>query len=222
MTRRRSTGPPDRLPLLADSPGPFDGLSLDAGEDLVATGGRMEPDLLWHAYRHGVFPWYEARGPLLWWCPDPRAVLPLASLHVPRRLERTLRAGRFSFASNTCFEAVMRACAAERPEGTWIQPEMLGAYEALQRQGRARSFEVFAGQRLVGGLYGVALPPVFCAESKFHLATDASKAALVHACRTLAAEGYTHLEVQFLTPHLAQFGVVEMRRAEYLALLQAR
>jgi leucyl/phenylalanyl-tRNA---protein transferase len=207
------------LPVRADSAGPFSGLRLTSGEDLVAAGGPLSADLLLHAYRHGVFPWYDAEDPPLWWCPDPRAVLPLSALHVPTRLARTVASQRFRLTADTCFDAVVRACARGRAEGTWIHPAMARAYGALHRRGHARSFEVWLGADLVGGLYGVAVPPVFCAESKFHTARDASKVALVHACRTLASEGYTHLEVQFLTPHLAQFGVIEISRRAYLKLL---
>lgn len=208
-----------RLPIRPESPGPFSGLLLRPGEDLLAAGGDLAPDLLLHAYRHGVFPWYGEGDPVLWWCPDPRAVLPLSELHVPRRLKRTLRSGRFLVSQDTCFEPVVRACAENRPDGTWIHPELVTAYVALHRQGHARSFEVWAGGALVGGLYGVAVGAVFCAESKFHRVRDASKVALVAACRRLAAEGFTHLEVQFVTQHLRSFGVRALPREAYLRLL---
>lgn len=208
-----------RLPTRPESPGPFSGLPLGAGEDLVAAGGELTPDLLLHAYRHGVFPWYGEGDPVLWWCPDPRAVLPLSELHVPRRLERTLASDRFSVSQDMCFEPVVRACGQDRTEGTWIHPELVEAYTALQRLGHARSFEVWVGRELVGGLYGVLVPPVFCAESKFHRVRDASKVALVAACRRLAAEGFTHLEAQFVTQHLRSFGVRAVPREAYLRLL---
>lgn len=208
-----------RLPVLSASPGPFSGLVLERRDGLVAAGGTLDADLLLHAYRHGVFPWYGEDDPVLWWCPDPRAVLPLADLHVPARLARTLRSPRWRVSVDEAFEPVMRACASGRRDGTWIHPEMVRAYAALHRRGHAHSFEVWEGRALVGGLYGVAVPPVFCAESKFHRVRDASKVAFVHACRALAARGFTHLEVQFVTPHLAQFGVRALPRASYLALL---
>jgi leucyl/phenylalanyl-tRNA---protein transferase len=208
---------PPRLPVRADGAGPFTGLPLTPGEDLVAAGGRLSADLVLHAYRHGVFPWYSADEPPLWWCPDPRAVLPLSSMHVPRRLARTLASQRFRLTADTSFDAVIRGCA--REGDTWIHPAMIRSYGALHGRGHARSFEVWQGAVLVGGLYGVSVPPVFCAESKFHTVRDASKVAFVHACRTLASEGFTHMEVQFLTPHLAQFGVVETPRSAYLELL---
>jgi leucyl/phenylalanyl-tRNA---protein transferase len=208
-----------RLPRLSDSPGPFDGRALVAGEDLVAVGGEPGVDLVWHAYRHGVFPWYASGEPPLWWCPDPRGVLPTADLHVPRRLERSLATGRWTLTRDRCFEDVVDACAAERQDGTWIHPALRATYLALAADARARSFEVWREGRLVGGMFGLLLGRVFCAESKFHRERDASKAALVHAVRSLAAEGVEVLELQFVTPHLAQFGAREIPRSDYLAYL---
>src|SRR5690349_24221216 len=127
-----------RLPVLRASPGPFSGLALEPREDLVAVGGELGPDLLLHAYRHGVFPWYGEGEPVLWWCPDPRAVLPLAELHVPSRLERTVRSGRWRLTVDERFEGVMRACAEGRADGTWIHPEMISTFTALHRRGHAR------------------------------------------------------------------------------------
>ncbi len=213
----RTTSP--RLPSLRASPGPFDGRPLSAGEDLVAVGGEVEPELVWHAYQHGVFPWYEAGGPVLWWSPDPRGVLPLADLHVAQRLERTLAGGRFRVSRGTAFAEVIHACAREHADGVWIHPEMEACYTALERAGHASSFEVWREGRLVGGLYGVSVGRVFCAESMFHRERDASKVALVEACRRLALEGVVLLDVQFVTPHLARFGARAMPRRDYLALL---
>src|SRR5262245_33025013 len=111
---------PSRLPVRADGTGPFTGLPLTRGEDLVAAGGRLSAELLLHAYRHGVFPWYAADEPPLWWCPDPRAVLRLSELHVPNRMARTLTSPRFRLTTDTCFDAVVRSCARGRRDGTWI------------------------------------------------------------------------------------------------------
>jgi leucyl/phenylalanyl-tRNA--protein transferase len=208
-----------RLPRLSDSPGPFDGRRLVAGEDLVAVGGEPDVDLVWHAYRHGVFPWYAAGEPPLWWCPDPRGVLPTSGQHVPRRLERSLATGRWTLTRGRAFTDVVDACADARPGGTWIHPALRATYLALAADGRACSFEAWHEGRLVGGLFGLRLGRVFCAESKFHRARDASKAVLVHAVRSLAAEGVEVLELQFVTPHLAQFGAREIPRSDYLRLL---
>jgi len=213
----RSTSP--RLPRLAASPGPFDARPLEPGEDLVAVGGEVVPDLVWHAYQHGVFPWYEAGGPVLWWSPDPRGVLPLAELRVARRLARTLASGRFRVSRDTAFAEVLHACAREHSDGVWIHPEMEACYTALHRAGRASSFEVWRGKELVGGLYGVLLGRIFCAESMVHRERDASKVALVEAARRLALEGVELFDVQFVTPHLARFGARAMPRRDYLALL---
>lgn len=212
----------NRLPRLPDSPGPFSGWPLVAGQDLLVAGGDLDPALVGHAYRHGVFPWYGEGDPVLWWCPDPRAVIPLAALHVPARLERTLRTTHWSLRRDSAFAQVVRACAQDRPDGTWILPEMIEAFVALHQLGQAHAYEVWSAGDLVGGLYGVEVPPVFCAESKFHRVRDASKAALVWACRDLAARGFTHMDVQFLTPHLERLGAREIPRREYLRLLSAR
>jgi leucyl/phenylalanyl-tRNA--protein transferase len=188
-----------------------------AGEDIVAVGGRLEAALVLDAYRHGVFPFYDEAHPVLWWCPDPRAVLPLDGLHVPRRLRRTLGDPAWEITVDTDFEAVMRACDEHRADGTWIHEDMVRCYVALHAAGHAHSLEVRREGRLVGGLYGVAVGGVFSAESKFHRARDASKVALVHLARRLAERGFAVLDVQFLTPHLERFGCVEIARDEYLA-----
>jgi len=186
-------------------------------EDVVAIGGRLEPDLVLDAYRHGVFPFYDASHPVLWWCPDPRAVLPLDHLHVPRRLARTMRDPAWEVTVDTAFEDVMRACDERRPDGTWIHEDMVRCYVALHERGHAHSLEVRRAGRLVGGIYGVSAGGVFCAESKFHRVRDASKVALVSLARRLAACDFAVLDVQFLTPHLRQFGCVEIPRRAYLA-----
>jgi leucyl/phenylalanyl-tRNA--protein transferase len=188
----------------------------EPGRDLVAFGGRPEPDTLLDAYRHGVFPWYEADGPVLWWSPDPRAVIRPESLRVSRRLERTIRSGRLEIRVDGDFEGVMRACGEGRREGTWIHEEMVEGYLALSRRGVAHCVEALRGGKVVGGVYGVAVGRVFCAESMFHRERDASKVALARLCRALFAAGFSLVEVQFLTPHLARFGAVEIPREDYL------
>lgn len=220
----RSPGParpeasgPARLPRLPDSPGPLDGLPLQPGEGLLGAGGSLEPGLVWHAYRHGAFPWFSEGDPVLWWSPDPRAVLWPQGLRVSRRLARTLRSGRFEVRRDTAFDAVVAGCAAR--ESTWITEGMARCYGTLHAQGRAHSFEVLHEGQLCGGLYGVRVGPVFCAESMFHTESDASKVALVEAVRRLAAEGVTCIDVQFLTPHLVRMGACEIPRREYLGLL---
>lgn len=191
-----------------------------ADEDgLVAVGGDLSPERLLAAYRAGIFPWFSEGQPPLWWSPDPRAVLSVTELHVPRRLRDRLRRGDFELRWNTDFEAVMRACGEQREEGTWITEEMLAGYGALHRRGVAHALAVHRGGELVGGIYGVQIGAVFAAESMFHRATDMSKVALVRLVERLAAAGVELLEVQFLTPFLAQFGVREIPRASYLQRL---
>lgn len=185
----------------------------------------LTPDLLLYGYARGVFPMAEPDedGALYWYAPDPRGVLPLDGFHVPKNLRKLVLQGRFDVTTDRVFEAVMRACAAPAPgrETTWISPEIVGAYTALHRLGVAHSVECWRGGALVGGLYGVALGGAFFGESMFHRARDASKVALVHLVRHLRAGGFTLLDIQFVTPHLAQFGAVEIPRAAYLRLLDA-
>lgn len=188
-------------------------------EGLVAVGGDLAPERLLAAYRAGIFPWSSEGQPPLWWSPDPRAVLFPAELHVPRRLRDRLRRGDCELRWNEEFAQIMRACAENREDGTWITAAMLQGYGELHRAGHAHCLGVWQGGRLAGGIYGVQIGAVFAAESMFHCATDMSKVALVRLVERLAAAGVELIEVQFLTPLLAQFGVREIPRAEYLRRL---
>lgn len=185
---------------------------------LVAVGGDLSPERLLAAYRAGIFPWFDDGDPILWWSPDPRAVVELDGLHVSRRLARTVRAGRFRVSYDTAFAAVVAGCA-DRAEGTWITAEMAAAYERLHRLGHAHSAEVWLGEELVGGLYGVAVGGLFAGESMFARARDASKVALVHLVARLRQRGYRLFDIQLLTEHTARLGAVEVPRARYLARL---
>lgn len=178
------------------------------------------PELLRLAYAQGYFPMpHPDTGEILWFSPDPRAVMPLDGFHVSRSLRRTLRAGRFEISFDQDFRGVMDGCA-ERDE-TWITDEFKSTYGTLHDQGDAHSVEVWQDGTLVGGAYGVALAGAFFAESMFHRATDASKVALYHLVEHLKARGMTLLEVQFITPHLTSLGAVEIPKAEYLRKLRA-
>ena len=163
-------------------------------------------------------------GEIRWYSPDPRGVLPLNEVHIPRRLARVARQGRFRIAIDTAFGDVIRACAAEDrdPEdaGTWIDEQIIESYTALHDLGLAHSVEAWNGDRLVGGLYGVALRGTFFGESMFHRETDASKVALVALVERLRARGFTLLDTQWVTPHLEQFGAIEIPRDDYLKLLE--
>jgi len=188
-------------------------------------GNVLSPQLLLAAYAQGLFPMGERRDdPALYWVsPEFRGVLPLDGFHVPRRLARTVRSGHFTVTSNVCFAAVMEACAAPAPgrEQSWINDEILRLYCALHAAGHAHSIECWQDGVLVGGLYGVQLGGAFFGESMFSRARDASKVALVHLVDGLIRGGFTLLDTQFLTAHLASFGAVEIPRDEYLLELQA-
>lgn len=190
------------------------------GEDLVGVGGDLEPGTLLAAYRAGLFPMpLGRRSRLGWWSPDPRAVLPLESLHVSRSLRVACR--RAQVRVDTAFEEVVTACANPRREGGWITREIQVAYGRLHRLGWAHSVEVWRDDRLVGGLYGVAVGGLFAGESMFHRETDASKVALVGLVERLRADGLAGrlLDVQWLTPHLASLGCVVVPREEFLRRL---
>jgi leucyl/phenylalanyl-tRNA--protein transferase len=175
----------------------------------------LTPDGVELAYRHGIFPMADERsGEVLWFRPDPRAIVPLDGFHTSRSLARTLRRGLFEIRVDTDFEGVMRACA-DRPEGTWISGRFVEVYGALHRAGKAHSVEAWREGSLVGGLYGLALGGAFMAESMFHHETDASKVALEALCSRLRKQGFILLDVQYVTPHLESLGAVEITRREY-------
>jgi leucyl/phenylalanyl-tRNA--protein transferase len=189
---------------------------------LLAVGGDLSPERLLLAYASGIFPWYAEDQPILWHSPDPRAVLRVEELHVPRSLAKAVRRGRFEVRLDTAFEAVIRSCAEiARPAagGTWITPDMLHAYCELHRLGFAHSAEAFAGDRLVGGLYGVSLGSIFFGESMFAREPDASKVAFVALVRQLAQWGFELIDCQQPTHHLARFGAVLWSRSCYLDAL---
>ncbi|HEX5102022.1 MAG TPA: leucyl/phenylalanyl-tRNA--protein transferase [Polyangiaceae bacterium] len=190
-------------------------------EGLLAVGGDLTPERLLLAYENGIFPWYAAGLPPMWWSPDPRAVIDPSSLHVSKSLARALKKTRFTVTFDRAFEDVMLECGREREGGTWILPEMVDAYLRLHELGHARSIEVWLGARLVGGLYGVQRGALFAAESMFHRETNASKVALVAAVRTLFGAGIELFDVQFTTPHLVSMGVYDLPRAAYLARARA-
>ena len=184
---------------------------------------RLTPDILLAAYAAGIFPMGEsADDPELFWVdPRRRGILPLDGFHVPKRLRRVIRQGGFEIRCDSAFEEVIRGCAeaTEKRPNTWINDEILRLYAGLFSRGAAHSVETWQGDMLVGGLYGVTIGAAFFGESMFSRATDASKIALVHLAARLWLGGYRLLDTQFLTPHLAQFGGVEITRARYHRLL---
>jgi leucyl/phenylalanyl-tRNA--protein transferase len=197
-----------------------------AGPDgLVGVGGDLRPATLLRAYAEGVFPWFNDGDPVLWWSPDPRAVIELDCVHVSRSLARTIRSGKFRVTYNQAFRAVMRGCAEERDEGTWITPEMFDAYTELHRIGRAHSVETWVTDEtgspvLAGGIYGVSIGALFAGESMFYRVSDGSKAALVALVDRLRQRGFTLFDVQMRTDHTTRMGAVDIPRAEYLARLR--
>ncbi|MCS7305418.1 MAG: leucyl/phenylalanyl-tRNA--protein transferase [Thermoguttaceae bacterium] len=192
-------------------------------EGLVAIGGCLEPDWLLDAYQHGIFPWPcgDDRWPIPWFSPDPRAVLEFDRLHISRSLRRTLRKGIFQVTCDQAFAEVIRGCAEApgRRGATWITPAMIRAYCRLHQLGYTHSVEVWQDEKLVGGVYGVAVGGAFSAESMFHLVSDASKVALVHLVRRLQAQGYQLVDVQEMSPHLARLGARTIPRQEFLRRL---
>jgi leucyl/phenylalanyl-tRNA--protein transferase len=177
----------------------------------------LSPQILLSAYSQGIFPMADDGGTLHWYDPDPRAIIPLESFNVPRSLRRVLQQGRFEIRYNTAFREVMEGCAEPAPgrEQTWISPELIEAYCALHRYGFAHSVETWQDGQLVGGLYGVALYSLFAGESMFSRVSEASKVALVALIEQLQRGGFQLLDIQFITPHLRQFGAIQIRRREY-------
>ena len=184
---------------------------------LLAAGADLSPQRLVTAYRRGIFPWYSAGDPILWWSPDPRTVLFPAELHIGRSLRKTLRRRPYTVTADTAFARVIEACGEPRAgqPGTWITEEMRQAYLALHELGLAHSIESWQDGRLVGGLYGVALGRMFYGESMFSRASDASKVAFVHLVRQLVAWQFELIDCQMRTDLLASFGARDIARADF-------
>ena len=180
----------------------------------------IRPELLLSAYGSGWFPMAVEPGEIRWYSPDPRGIIPLDGFHLPVRLARVMRSGAFRIERDRAFADVIRACAesdrGDDDPGTWIDEEIIQSYSELHRLGFAQSLETWQGDRLVGGLYGVALGGAFFGESMFHRATNASKVALAALVEHLREKGFRLLDIQWVTPHLEQFGAVEIPRSTYL------
>ncbi len=188
-------------------------------ETPVAFGGDFSVERLMLAYRNGLFPWTAK--PITWWSPDPRGVIFPEDFHVPRSLARTLRKNPYTSTVDRDFERVVVGCAAAPREGRWITPAFIEAYVRLHRAGHAHSVECWRGDELVGGIYGVAVGGVFCGESMFHTADDASKIALATLMELLVAKGFRLLDTQMVTETTLRFGATEIARSEYLTILDA-
>ncbi len=188
-------------------------------DGLLAIGGDLSVRRLLSAYCNGIFPWFNEGDPILWWSPDPRLVLYPEELHVSRRLERTVRQGKFEVSFDQAFDQVIENCAKVRRhsnDGTWITGSMIAAYGEMFRQGWCRSVEAWYRGKLVGGLYGVQIDRVFFGESMFTIMTDASKVAFVHAIRRMHQDGVKIIDCQVPTGHLARFGARLIPRDEFL------
>lgn len=195
--------------------------ALSEPNGLLAAGGDLSPTRLLAAYRRGIFPWYEEGQPILWWSPDPRAVLRPEGVKVSRSLRRSLNKGDFELRVDHAFEAVVAACAEPRryTDATWITHEMAAAYTRLHRLGWAHSFESWRNGELVGGLYGVAIGRVFFGESMFARVADASKVALVRLAEHLRARSFRLIDCQVASAHVASLGATTVSRANFLAQL---
>lgn len=200
----------------------FPPAELSEPDGLLAVGGDLSRKRLLEAYRQGIFPWYSDDSPILWWSPDPRLLLFLDELHISRSLRRVLNRGDFRATADRDFEGVIACCAGVRRKGspgTWITDEMMEAYCGLHEEGHAHSVEVWKGDRLVGGIYGVSLGRAFFGESMFSLVSNASKVALVRLAELLRDKGFDWIDCQVSSDHLLRMGARQVARAEFLDLL---
>ena len=199
-------------------------LALAEPEGLLAIGGDLSPPRLLDAYRHGIFPWYSAGQPILWWSPDPRMVFRSDGVHLSSRFRRSRRTSTWRVQADTCFDSVIEVCAKiprAGQRGTWITPAMRRAYGQMHALGHAHSIEVFDDARLVGGLYGVAVGGMFFAESMFSAESGGSKVALAALAAHLRALGWPMFDAQIENPHLLRMGAEVMPRAEFLPEVRA-
>ncbi|MDZ4818371.1 MAG: leucyl/phenylalanyl-tRNA--protein transferase [Planctomycetota bacterium] len=199
----------------------------DAADEhgIVQVGGALSIERLLDAYRHGIFPWpmFGDGEPMLWWSPDPRGIFEFDQFHVSRRLERTCRSGKFRVTSDQDIAGVLHGCATadDRRGGTWLTESMIHYYQQLNALGVVHSVEVWQGDDLVGGTYGVTMGGLFAGESMFHRTRDASKVALAHLVRHLQRQGYRLFDIQQLNPHTESLGGIEIPRVEFLQRLRS-
>ncbi|TBR14615.1 MAG: leucyl/phenylalanyl-tRNA--protein transferase [Lysobacter sp.] len=202
-----------------DAPFPAASTARREPDGLLAAGGDLSPARLLNAYRAGIFPWFSDGQPPLWWSPDPRAVFRTEALATSRRFRRAMRASTWMIRADTRFDEVIATCAGiprGGQQGTWITADMIDAYVELHRLGHAHSIEVFDGERLVGGLYGIAIGRMFFGESMFSRVPDGSKAALAGLAATLRTWGWPLIDAQVENPHLISLGAERWPRARFL------
>ncbi len=195
--------------------------ALESPNGLLAAGGDLSPQRIITAYRNGIFPWYNADEPILWWSPNPRCVLFPEEIHISRSLRKKLRRGDFQVSFDQAFAQVIDACAAPRmyAKDTWIGRDIKTAYCSLHHMGVAHSVEVWEGEELVGGLYGLAMGRIFFGESMFSRRRDASKISFAHLVEHLKNWGYDLIDCQVYNDHLASLGAREIPRTEFIRLL---
>lgn len=188
---------------------------------LLAFGGDLSVDRLLLAYSNGIFPWYSEDEPLLWWSPDPRGILELNGFYCSRSFKKFIRSTDLNVTVNNAFNEVIDACASvpRTDNGTWITDEMVVAYKTMHSHGHGHSIEVWQDDTLVGGLYGISVGKVFCGESMFHKATNASKLAFYSLVNFLKANNFDFIDCQMQNPHLKSMGVIEISRQSYLKRL---
>lgn len=196
-------------------------MALREPNGLLAMGGDLSPPRLLNAYHRGIFPWFSPGDPILWWSPDPRAVLYPGRFHLSRSMKRFHLRSPYRVTLNQRFAEVIEGCATDREEGTWITPEVKRAWQRLFEMGHAQSVEVWLDGELVGGMYGLALGQIFCGESMFSLRENASKTALLVFSHYFAQQGGQLIDCQVLNPHTASLGAEEIPRADYLQIVQA-
>ncbi len=189
-------------------------------EGLVGVGGDLLPRTLLAAYDDGVFPWFCEGDPVLWWSPNPRAVMEYANFHISKSLAKTIRREKFRITFDTAFTAVMSACGDNRNDGTWINSEMLAAYTVMHDLGYAHSVEAWLDGQLVGGVYGIGIGGFFSAESMFHTETDASKVALASLLQRLESRDFQLVDLQIINDHTRSLGATELSREVYLQRLR--
>ncbi len=198
-------------------------LALTEPNGLLAAGGDLSTERLLSAYQQGIFPWYDEDQPILWWSPSPRAVLFPEELKISKSLKKTLKRGSFLVTCDTVFDQVIQHCAStprHGQDGTWINDEMIEAYNQLHSLGHAHSIETWYDNQLVGGLYGIAIGRVFFGESMFSLKTDASKVAFAHLIAQLKAWHFPIIDCQVSNPHLSSLGAREISRDHFSQLLK--
>ncbi len=205
---------------------PLASTALDEPNGLLAFGGDLSPQRILAAYHQGIFPWFNPGDPILWWSPNPRAVVFPKELHISKSLRKTLRKSVYSVTFDQCFTDVMRACAAPRNHaeetegnGTWISEDIIAGYSALHKRGIAHSVEVWLGDDLVGGLYGLALGKIFFGESMFSRADNASKVGFAHLVQQLKLWDFQLIDCQVANEHLFSLGAVEIPREEFQEFL---